>query len=676
MSVQAPVNRRAVFGILFSLLVLQSCSIFEPIGGFFASGFENVTTYFNAYYNASRLFNEAEKEVLDAQFQSTGQEVNRNTPPKPIPTTATQKFNAVIDKCSQILTFHDKSAYADDALFLIGKSYFYLNDPLRAERKFGEMLQLYPDGNLAIDAQLWLLRTYEKLKKYPEAEELASAVVRIAQEEGEADLAAESFAIIGRMSLANGNQERAIENFRLSIQTGGNPSYAAGVQLQLAELHRARGDSLQALDDFANVMNLKPSLDEEFTARIRIVRILEDLKQFPEAERELDAIIDDFRFVSFMASLRLERATVLQGMGRLVDAMREYVYVDTAFARTESGARAAFALGELYEQTYLDYGAAKMYYTRASAIADPLKAKTARRKAEAFGTLDTQSKKLQQLDSTLAALSLREPDTVETSDSLASHSDSLTAVQRDSDIKRLRGDLAQACYEIGNVYYGELDLPDSAFLYYRRAYSFSSDSVLSPRILFIQGQIAQKYSERSYGDANELFRTIISTYPASPYASEARSLLGIPDTVKRDEAETLFQQAQSARLKGSPASAVVMLKQIVKDFPRSQYAPKSKYALALLYEDVIKKPDSALVWYKRAAEDHPGTLVGVQANRRIPPPPPEPVDSTAQPAAPADSVSASADSLRVREVFRDRIRRTKGEMLPDSTSSDGRDSER
>ncbi len=87
-----------------------------------------VGAYFNTYYNAQKAFREAEDEVWnqpDLKVQGAGKNylavfnVSQNT---------RTKFSSVIEKCSKLLEYHPESNLVDDALMMIGKSYFYQND--------------------------------------------------------------------------------------------------------------------------------------------------------------------------------------------------------------------------------------------------------------------------------------------------------------------------------------------------------------------------------------------------------------------------------------------------------------------------------------------------------------------------------------------------------------------
>src|SRR3989442_2548330 len=77
------------------------------------STYQNVTGYFNTYYNAKKLFDEAVTEVESApqRARDTVYFVGYSGNAGP-----DAKFDKVIEKCSKIIQFYDKSAWVDDAI--------------------------------------------------------------------------------------------------------------------------------------------------------------------------------------------------------------------------------------------------------------------------------------------------------------------------------------------------------------------------------------------------------------------------------------------------------------------------------------------------------------------------------------------------------------------------------
>jgi tetratricopeptide (TPR) repeat protein len=151
-----------------SLIAASGCSV----GEFIAS-------YFNTYYNAQRLFSEAEEEVWN---QPDTRLLGRNLLAQfTIPSGTRTKFLSVIEKTSKLLQYHPESNLVDNALLMIGMSYYYQAEYPKAERKFIELLDGYPSSNLAVEAKLMLAYTSYKMNAR-DALKTSSSALTAAQE--------------------------------------------------------------------------------------------------------------------------------------------------------------------------------------------------------------------------------------------------------------------------------------------------------------------------------------------------------------------------------------------------------------------------------------------------------------------------------------------------------------
>ncbi|PSQ70851.1 MAG: hypothetical protein BRD38_04080 [Bacteroidetes bacterium QH_9_67_14] len=116
---------------------------------------DDFSAYYNKFYNARQTFNEA-TQPLDELDQSVDLGVYL---PVFVPPTQVQNedaFSKTIDKSADLLRTHPGSKWVDDALLLIGKSYFYQENYVGGERKFREVVGR--NGPLEGEARFWLGR--------------------------------------------------------------------------------------------------------------------------------------------------------------------------------------------------------------------------------------------------------------------------------------------------------------------------------------------------------------------------------------------------------------------------------------------------------------------------------------------------------------------------------------
>ncbi len=119
---------------------------------------ESFTTYFNVYYNAAESFEKAEEQIYAQQRDLFA------TTPLVIPGTANTELDKVIEKCSAILQFHSETGYVEDALLMLGKSFYYKGNYQKSQRKFEELVASQVESEYELEANLWIGKCQMKLK--------------------------------------------------------------------------------------------------------------------------------------------------------------------------------------------------------------------------------------------------------------------------------------------------------------------------------------------------------------------------------------------------------------------------------------------------------------------------------------------------------------------------------
>lgn len=656
-------------------VILSGCGVFSSIGGWFSQGYENTTSYFNAYYNAKRNFNEAEAEVRAFMLSQQGksQAVIQGSQ---IPATAKQKFGIVIDKCSNILSYYPNSSLVDDALFLIGKSYFYQGEYVRAERKFSELLAQYPTSERVLEGQLWFLKTLQKLNRNDDATKAGEALVQLAKEGSEEDITAEAHSIIGSIFVTQNLPQKALEQFQKAVETANDDALRASAQAQASDVLFSLQDYENAAVAYLKVSEFSPDAYLNYYSRVQAAIALRSMKKYDAAVEILNALTKDYRLNEYANAIRFEHANTLALAGKTDDAVDEYRYVDSTYARTEIGAKAAFELGQLLQTHYGDYPNAKIAYEHAAANQALTVAPAALKKNAALTRYLQLNAAFARHDSMLywydvdsiwvvkdtsryspmKTLAPSRSDTLNvklTADTLRRTLDSATVAGiSDSSIAQPTGPrivrpkkdsliaaLSSTAFQLGEVFYSDLDVPDSALFWYNQSLKLLVDSVQAPRILFVVAELIRSNPQR-YGDPKETYDRLLREFPSSSYAEKAQAVLGLPTTPKvLDPAEPYYAQAESLVESGQYQKAVNAFTEIATKFQKSPLVAKCKYSIAWIYENRLLKPDSALSYYKDIVENFGKTEYGAAAKRKIPD---APSSNAAPTQAPADSLSKPA----------------------------------
>ncbi len=625
-----PIVRPSHFAAFLLLFLFSSCGIWD-----------SVTAYFNTYYNAKRLFEDAEDELWT---QKDVVQLGRNYYLGTFVGANKTKFTQVIEKCSKLLQYHPESGLVDGALFLIGMSSYYQGDFQQADRKFRELLDHDPGRSLAVRGGIMLAYTKYRLAERDTAAAIAGRLYQAATDDGDDQAIGQTAILLGQIERDRENPGGARPYFLKAGETAENPELRATALLTAAQLAERVSDFAAADSAYRAAERVSRTYVGEFRGQLGVARMKALEGDFAGALERLQDLRDNQNYREFFGEISLETGNVYRLSGDYSQAIRQYGYVDTAFARTESAAKADYELGLLYETKSENLDSARAAYARGRnhAGSAPV-AELLTEKADLLTSYIRYRTDLLRADSIRAVWVVRrdsllaQRDSLEklplssgrgTTDSLAAKKDSLPPAVRSTalpNIDSLDQQIANVQMELATLFYTGMGRSDSAAYWYRiflEKYPYHSGA---PRALYTLAQIAGQDSTRPRGTADSLYRALVRRFPETDFANEARKMLGMPQ-VKRSkgEAEEEYGAASDLIKEGKYAEAVTALRKITTAFPTSPIAPRAQYAIGWLYENQIVSPDSAIANYQLLVSKFPASqyvplvqpkLLAVQAAR-------------------------------------------------------------
>lgn len=295
------------FLVLLALALSFSCARFRA--------------YFNTYYNARRIFREAEARYLREGF----------TP------ALRDEYNKVIEKSVVIIRYFPGTPYVDDALYMLGVSYLRLKDYDRARRRFRELLSVFPDSPLRSQTLMGLAEA-SLLEGRPE----------------------EARIILDTLTLRNRDERRQARRLRLLVarEEGDTRAFlnalvslarefpdAVSVDLFLEGIDQAIQEGFydQAetlLDIFRKAYE---RTDRERLATLRFVDLLASRGDPRRALSVLEGMEVDERD-TLWSPVAWRKARLLEEVGDLAQA--EKILQGLALKRTVEGQKAALLLGK------------------------------------------------------------------------------------------------------------------------------------------------------------------------------------------------------------------------------------------------------------------------------------------------------------------------------------------
>lgn len=654
-------KNKAAFGVIIGItLFFSGCFVYNPTADFVKQRYTNSVSYFNTFYNAQRAFDEAEEEVLTAQKEfrekpSFGRQFT-------IPPTARTKFTSSIEKNSKVLSFFPTSKWVDDALLMIGKAYYYLEDNVRAERKFLELAVKFPESELIDESTLFLGRSLLRQKK------IAEGVKRLEELLEKTKTTDENIAGLAAYDLAHhyfsqNNFEVAEKFYSQSLPWIDDEEQQALTQFQIAQCLENLKHYEEAELEYEKVNEYSPGYTLMFNADLAKARTLVQRNKFQEAIEMMEDMLGDTKNTEFYVSIHYEIANALLAQGERIAAMHKYQYIDTTFARTDEAAKSYFALAQIFEFVDPNYDSARVYYGKARLEFPSSKiTQEATQKAEVFTKYDTYRKDLIRFDSLIvnAKQQKEKADSVNTAadDSISIHTKDSTITEvvdpksrkatkpvKKSDAKKdsiptfdstkikaqiakdlaykqlldsLQRSVIKTKFELGGLFFLELPVPDSALYWFDQVVTQYPQSEFAPRALYTIAEIYRTIKEQPQYIRDSLHSLIISSYPTSPYAQESRKILGIPIVeLQKDTVVELLDRAEAYADARDFIAAIKTYQEIVDKHSTSPLTPKALYSAGWHYENSLMKSDSALVLYRRLISRYPVSQYATSVRSKI-----------------------------------------------------------
>ena len=652
--------RKYYYLFLLSFLFFAGCQVYNDCASFMNQRYVNTVAYFNTYYNAQTAFDDGEKEILDAQTQALGKPISQ-APESPLSQTAKDKFNLAIEKASKLLTFYPTSKWVDNALLMIGKSYFYLGDDLKAQRKFLEMFAKFPDSDLRFEAELWYGRSLLRQKRYDEAVQSLEHLYQDAVEKKEKKIAGLASLSIGRYYYRSQDYERAIVNYQRSLEISNDGALNAETELQIGYCYIAMADTQKASQAFTGVEDFAPEYATSFAAKFENIRILISAHQYDEALKRLQSFLSNAKNLENFSRIQLEIGRVYLAQNRVADAIAKFSFVDTSYAKSDDAAKAYYSLGKIYETVQVNYAKAGTNYSKARLeFPASLITPDASKKADAFVKYFALYSEMRRYDSLIAVIKAnrikrdsiaRAADTLHAADTssvfsknektqagskeapqkLQAERDSLVrldSLKREANVKlfatethtidTLRQAIVRSHFELAGIFFLELERQDSALFWYQRVIDEGGQTEYVPRAIFTLAEIFKTTGANGKVESDSLYSEVISRFPESPYAQESRRILGMPLLVARkDSAEALFLHAETYFDGPDADSALPILYRIVQENRSSPYCPKALYTIGWLYENKLEKEDSASAVYRRLIKVYPSSQFALAVEPKV-----------------------------------------------------------
>ncbi len=304
--------------------------------------------YFNTYYNAQRYYEEGIRSIERGQGGRA----------------QTGKLNESLKVASRVLEFYPESRWVDDALLLMGKSYFYLQNYYNAIGKFSELREKFPESELIPQCNLWQAKSLLELREFDEAR---TWLVLIVKSKAPRDVWVESRMVLGVILEELGNLEQAANAYREVVDSARDKRLKGRAWYQLGLVSLRMNNLEEAAASFARVGRFHPGVEIERQASLGHIDAEIWMHNYRRAEKLIARGLKDEHYFEEWDRFELKECLLLEERGDFSEAIDCYRSHLDEYSRLSSTATACFRLGSIYLLHYDQPDSALKYYEQVSA---------------------------------------------------------------------------------------------------------------------------------------------------------------------------------------------------------------------------------------------------------------------------------------------------------------------
>jgi TolA-binding protein len=531
--------------------------------------------YFNLMYNAETSF--------DTAYRAHRKLIKDNPDSNLVlPADIDKGYKKTIDKCNSVFEIYPKKKkWHSEALFLLGKAYFFDGEYDRAIHSFKQVQERFPASPFVGESHLYTGRAYLKKEDLDKAEQVFTFVL---EKYPSLNRNQEVTLLMAEIAIHREGKSQALELLEKTYATVKTPEKKLELAVKIAQLYKdvkLYGKALALLESAPRPKELP---DQLFRVDFLRVTCYAENGAPGRAIELLSTMLGSKPYVSHIPALLLKKGEILDRLNKTDEAMALFKQIIDIYPSSDFVGNAWFELGRINQVKKNDQVKAKECYDKAAGAL----------KDQQLKDLATQRSKA--ID---AVVKMRQA----TGAKDTAKSDSVTP----------------ANYKIGELFWLELDQPDSAFRYYCLSARDTLHRALIPKALYSAAWIA-RYALADSMKADSLCRLLISRFPANSYSRKAQEAQGGPVTVmtRQDSALNAFHLAERMYWEdNNPDSAAEAYVNVYNMYPETDYGSKSLFAAAWIYDFVVDKNRTAKKLYEQVCDSFPKSSYCLEAKPRL-----------------------------------------------------------
>lgn len=336
--------------VIVTLLLLNGCSTKKNT--FTRRAFHNLTSHYNVYWNGEYSLNEGEDQLRnDAKDDYTkilrvynyGTKNDAMTL-NPKMDRALQKTSVCVQKHSMKFNGRERVRWIDDAYLVMGKAHFYKQDYISAKRTFEFVASEFSYNDIALVANMWLVKTYIQTQQYSKA--IATIELLQTKTANLSKLPKELYRnfdlVVADYYIATKDYRKAIDYLKSGINETNDRDLRLRCMFILGQIYMELDDADHAIEWFRKVARRNPKYEMLFEAKMNMAR-MGSAGNAKEMYRMLNRMLNETKNEEYIDRIYFAMAELAMREGDAEKAIGFY-RESVANARTNQNQRAASSL--------------------------------------------------------------------------------------------------------------------------------------------------------------------------------------------------------------------------------------------------------------------------------------------------------------------------------------------
>ena len=535
--------------------------------------------YFNTFYNAKQLYDEANKLRLEKDGEV-------------IPITAVDKYGKVIQKCKIVLNDFPESRFRIDAVLLMSKSRYYRKNYDLALLDLGQVIKEGKSDQIE-EALYWKALCKWKKGNIQTGMEELNILLETTKEEN-----IKAKCHLSLAEIANElNSQEGLVHLREAAKLTQNRGEKGMIYGRLAEMAFRKKDYDLAEEGYLNVIAHSLSKENIEHAHLQILKIFRVQNRYLSASRKIKGMLIDSKFERIAGSLELELVQLYKAQGETSEIETRLESIVDEYQRTSVSAEAYYQLGQIYTSEKWDLAKAKGYFDAvqkeySKSFLVPL-AKSKSNAIEVFQDAEKELKTHQTINVSEDLQNINNNDSTFLNVSLVSPKRSIPELY----------------YQLADLEAFSFQRYDKSIDYLKKIISEYSDSPFKPKAMFVLAFVYETIDDTI--SAKNTRQDILTYFPSSEYASYFDKNIMVEEKIQVE----LFRNAEK-EIPLNINKAIESFKEALYIDTNNDLAISAAYSIGYYYdqEAVI---DSALYYYNWIKENYPNSEQTEQISERI-----------------------------------------------------------